>query len=380
MNFKNIKNRKMFWVIVLDLLMITLLMINLLWIVFDWLFTVEYFSLLIQKYLNSFYEFYLPINKKFWFYDFIFVGIFLVEIIIRWIIAIKRKTYHRWFFYPFVHWYDVLGCIPVGSWRILRILRIISITFRLQKLKIIDISKNYVFKVINKYFNVLMEEVSDRVVVNVLEGIQDETKTGTPVVSRIIDEVVKPQKEILVDIIASKVQTITKSTHLVYENELEDYIDLKVSQAIEKTAEMKLLSKVPMIGSVLGTSIEKTVGEVVFNVINGILYDLSSDKNDATINQVAGKIVDNLLEEVEIGVGEKIIEDVLVDSIEIIKDQVKIQQWKVKDLEEKELKIKAKINRKLEKSEKKKLKKLKKQKDDAVIKDPLFVVKNGADK
>ena len=52
--------------------------------------------------------------------------------------AIRKQTYPRWYFYPFLHWYDLLGCIPIGSFRMLRLLRLISLTIRLQKMGIID--------------------------------------------------------------------------------------------------------------------------------------------------------------------------------------------------------------------------------------------------
>lgn len=61
----------------------------------------------------------------------IFVSIFIAELLIRWMVTIHQKTYHKWFFYPVIHWFDVLGCIPVGSFRWLRLLRVFSILYRL---------------------------------------------------------------------------------------------------------------------------------------------------------------------------------------------------------------------------------------------------------
>src|SRR5690606_42147929 len=47
----------------------------------------------------------------------LFVSVYLTEFSIRWLVAIARRTHERWFYFPFVHWYDLLGCIPVGSFR-----------------------------------------------------------------------------------------------------------------------------------------------------------------------------------------------------------------------------------------------------------------------
>ncbi|MGM8888325.1 hypothetical protein ACS8FD_20520, partial [Psychrobacter sp. 1U2] len=62
-----------------------------------------------------------------------FFTIFLIiELLVRWAIAIKDKVYYRWFFFPFVHWYEVLGCFP--QLRALRLFRAVIIGRRLHQL------------------------------------------------------------------------------------------------------------------------------------------------------------------------------------------------------------------------------------------------------
>ena len=42
-----------------------------------------------------------------------FFTLFLIfELLVRWAIAIKENVYYRWFFFTFVHWYEVRGCFP----------------------------------------------------------------------------------------------------------------------------------------------------------------------------------------------------------------------------------------------------------------------------
>ncbi|MEZ5021997.1 MAG: hypothetical protein R2728_01825 [Chitinophagales bacterium] len=81
---------------------------------------------------------------QFLYYDLVFVGIFVLELSVRWTIAIFRNTYAKWFFYPFIHWYDVLGCIPLSSFRALRLLRVFSMFYRLNRLGIIDMRSTYI--------------------------------------------------------------------------------------------------------------------------------------------------------------------------------------------------------------------------------------------
>ncbi len=166
---------------VIDLLMIALVILNLGLILFDWLFQVPPVQGFLADMTPAFHAFYRDtIHSNFLFYDLCFVAVYLTEFVIRWIVAIARSTYHRWFFYPFAHWYDLLGCIPVGSFRWLRILRVVGLVMRLQRMGIIDLSQTWLGQTILKYYGIVVEEVSDRVVINVLSGAQARDRWRQP--------------------------------------------------------------------------------------------------------------------------------------------------------------------------------------------------------
>ena len=117
---------------ILDFVMLVLIISNLFCLVFDTFFENRIVQDLLFWAFPGFTEFYKSqIHPNFLVYDLIFVSVYLSEFVLRWIIAIRRKTYYRWFFYPFVHWYDLIGCIPVGAFRWLRLLRVFSIVYRL---------------------------------------------------------------------------------------------------------------------------------------------------------------------------------------------------------------------------------------------------------
>jgi len=351
--------------------MIIILLTNFFWILFDWLFTFDSLNTFLFEHINGFYNFYIPIHEKFWFYDYLFVSVFILELLIRWTIAIKNKTYHRWFFYPFIHWYDTLGCIPVGSWRALRILRVISILLRLQRLQIIDLSKNFIIKRINKYFGILMEEISDRVIVNMIEGVQDELNKGIPIIKKIIDEIIYPKKQILVEMITVQLRKVLKDTHPKYENELKDYVNHRVSISIEKTPEVKIINKVPVFGSVISTAIEKIVSDVVFNVINDFLTDISASKNTEIVNDIVEMFFESILFHVK-SEQNLVFEEIFSDSLELVKNNVKIQRWKLKEIEERKKQIRQKFDKLKEGKSLKELEKLEAEEKEAIISDPLI--------
>ena len=194
---------------VIDLLMIALVILNLGLILFDWLFQVPPVQGFLAEMTPAFHAFYRDtIHSNFLFYDLCFVAVYLTEFVIRWIVAIARSTYHRWFFYPFAHWYDLLGCIPVGSFRWLRILRVVGLVMRLQRMGIIDLSQTWLGQTILKYYGIVVEEVSDRVVINVLSGAQREIGGGSPLLHRIETQVLAPRQDKLVSFIATRIAVL----------------------------------------------------------------------------------------------------------------------------------------------------------------------------
>ena len=48
----------------------------------------------------------------FWLIDLPFLTLFLFEFGVRWSLSVRRREYARWYFFPMLHWYDVLGLIP----------------------------------------------------------------------------------------------------------------------------------------------------------------------------------------------------------------------------------------------------------------------------
>ncbi len=328
---------------VLDILMMAILVINLALILFDWIFVSESVQNLLRQYSPDFFYYYhANIHRDFLRIDLYFVSIFVVELIIRWIIAIKNGTYHRWFFYPFVHWYDVLGCIPVGTFRFLRILRVVSIIIRLQKLKVIDLTQTYLYGKFTKYTNIIVEEISDRVVVNILEDVQDEINRGGPITDRVLSEVIMPQKETLVEWISHRVQRVSTEAHEAYKEDIRQYVNKRITEAVEQNKEIAVIEQVPVLGRVISNHLEKAISDIVYNVISGAFEDLASQNNKSLVQDLTDLTLDSLQIESDDTIN-LVAKDMVLQALELVKGQVKVQQWKIRDMEEREAKMKAKM-------------------------------------
>lgn len=332
MNFKEALKSKYSILVFIDLFMMVLLIVNLSLIIFDWIFSISFVGQLLQEHIPDFYSFYYTnIHINFGAIDLAFVAVFLSEFMFSWILAISRKMYHKWFFYPFLHWYDLIGCIPVGSLRFVRILRVFSILVRLQNLKIIDLTNSYIFTSLKKYYSVIVEEVSDRVVVNILEGVQEEVSSGGPVVDSIINEVIRPKQDLLVEWISRRLEIALERDVLIRKHEIEAYVENLISESLGKNAELKTIELLPVLGKKITDTIENSISNIINSIIETALTDMASYKNRAIVKDATDIILNSIEHKDEEADLDNIFSDMSNDVIEIIKKQVLIKKWKLKE-------------------------------------------------
>lgn len=329
-NWQKLRESHEGYLLALDILMLWLLTINLVWYFLDVLFGVALVRNALDQVMPSYSAIYArDIHPNFVLYDLGFLAVFLAEFFFRWGLAIKQRTYHRWFFFPFVHWYDVLGCIPLGGFRLLRLLRVFSIIYRLHKLGIIDFRQSALLRVGEKYYRILVEEVSDRVVINVLEGVQSEIDTGGDVSRRLVDAILRPRRDVIVPWLASRLGQGLRQSLEPRRDEIGRYVRNTVHKGLNDSEELQNVSQIPMVGSYLEARLEKAISEIVHNIVMQIAADLDGIEDDHYLQQLSGMLFDALLEPHEaMGLAMR---DTLLDSLEMIKQQVAVQQWKRSD-------------------------------------------------
>ncbi|UZR92375.1 hypothetical protein [Chondrinema litorale] len=313
----------------LDIIMLLLVTANLLLIVFEWVFTYQIIQDLLKDSLPVFFDlYYTNIHTNFIIIDLVFVAIFISELLFRWGIAIYRKTYHSWIFYPFIHWYDVLGCIPLGGFRFLRVLRVFSMVYRLERMGVINLSESWLFKQLKRYYQIFLEEVSDRVVVNIIDGVKAELEGGSPISNKIVGDVLVPQKEEITSWVSDRVDAALSSTYQLHRDEIKKYIDELMVRALEKNKEVMTLELVPVLGSYLTSRVEKLISDIVFNVINEAVEDIANHR-DKAVEEIAELVFDGLLHTSQDEKFNKFALSVVSETLDIVKDKVKEKQWKI---------------------------------------------------
>ena len=326
-NRENLKSSHQLIWFVIDFLMLGLLIVNLSFIIWDSIYNFVAVQNLLKDYAPALQSAYHPIHERFIFYDLIFVAIFLSEFVLRWSYSIRAKVYDRWYFYPFIHWYDLVGCIPVGSLRFLRILRVISIIYRLHQYKIIDFTNTRLFRFVNFYYEAFMEELSDRIVLKVLSGVQEEVRRGSPLFERIQQDILYPRREMLSDWISERVAVAAKEGYVPNRGALRAYLENRVDQALKQNLELSRLKYLPVVGPTIQDTLENAVGDIVANVIHQILEDLASTSNHAFIEDIVNVFLPEPGQQQEEAENEALI-NLILEVIDAIKDQVRVKHWR----------------------------------------------------
>ncbi len=310
------------WIIV-DLLMLGLLLINLVWLLFDSLYATQAFKTMLSSINLGIVEGYAPIHDNFTLYDLAFVGIFLSEFCVRWLASILRKTYMRWYFFPFIHWYDLVGCIPLGGARIFRFLRVFSILYRLQKYQIIDLRNTAVYRFIVFYYDVFVEELSDRIVVKVLSDAQKDIAAGSPLIEDISQQVIGTRLPVLTQWLSSVMVHIGESIeHNNHSESVRSHVQKSVGKAVRNNTQVSILKLVPMLGSTIEKTLEQSVTDIVTQSIINLLKDIAPEKIDDFVEHGLGRFSneDNMLDQ----------EVLLIvnECLELVKQHVSQQRWK----------------------------------------------------
>jgi hypothetical protein len=332
--FNNAEQQRL---LLVDILMLLLVITNLLFFLFYWSYGFATFRAVIDFIYKPFSDYYATqIAPNFEIIDLAFVSIFILELLIRWGLAIYRKTYEKWFFYPFVHWYDTLGCIPMsGAFKFLRLFRLFSLLYRFQRLGLVDFTATYVYKTFFKYLNILVEEVSDRVVINVIENVQKEVEKGNPLVDKIINDIIKPKEDLIVDFASKSISVAVTNTYYNRREELSAYLKGIVTKAVDENKEVKTIALIPGVGKPITQMLDSAIHNIAFNVIDNAMEDLAKNKDKEAIKYIIDSLLDTIQDnsnpqDIQL---QKMAKNIVFESLELVKEQVAIKEWKAKEME-----------------------------------------------
>ncbi len=260
----------------------------------------------------------------FWLIDLPFLALFWIEFVTRWNLAIRRRTYARWYFFPIFHWYDLLSLIPVTALRPLRLLRVVSIYMRLRQSDLSKVGRDFLSRGVAYISNIITEEVSDRVAVRILDEYREEIEDGTHI--RIARAVVRPRREEIERVVVTQLRSILTDQETIERFRL--LLTLNLENAV---AESESLRSLPLPHLVVAPVV-RTVGEVILETtLETISSTLDSPDGEEAVQAVAASIIDAFFEGPALAELESLVRDISLQVIDHMKEVVAVQKWAVPD-------------------------------------------------
>ncbi len=264
-----------------------------------------------------------------------FTIFFVFEVAIRWLVVMVKppqkltgeRLYAHWLLFPVFHWYEILGCIP--SLRILRLIPIGLIGYRLHKLGHSVIPQKWLTKG-KFYYEVVLEEVSDRIVIKILEGVRDELQ-GQQAHDNIVQSLLDKHRIAIAQAISEVLQHALTPALLANQTELASAIGDTVARTLKAMPELHQTARlVPVVGA----KIEQQILGLAEQLGQRLTHELLTPLTAIPIApQVANPVLLQIGQEISrVRVDTPLLSELsrtlIFEGIDLIIAQVKIQQWK----------------------------------------------------
>lgn len=310
----------------IDLLMMVIGFMSLSLLVFDSMWVVpELRSLMGWIVPPQWLDAYAPVHEHFFRIDGIFVSIFLTEFLVGWGLALWNRRYNHWLAYPVFHWYDIIGCIPAAGLRWLRVLRIFGILVRLQHLELIDYRTWPPYRWFMRFYDIIMEEISDRVVIQILSGAQEEIGASRSIERKVLERVVHPRQASITSAMRRRVVHITEKSYTSARDDIQVFVKNSVSEAVRANREIKRIDRIPFVGGVASGMLDEAITDIVCRVVDELAGKVSGDEFEMLFTDLVSGVIEGLTETSESETDQ--LSDAIVDIIEVMKEQVAQRRW-----------------------------------------------------
>lgn len=253
-----------------------------------------------------------------------FTLLWITELLIHWAVSVYRKEYPRWFFFPFYHWYEVLALIP--QLRFLRLFRACVIAYQLHQLGYHIIPKKW-YKWGEFYYFLILEELTDRIALTMISGVERELKQNS-LLKQTIQDMMDKHRQLFATTLAELLQeSLAKALH-DQQRQMSYNVGQIVNKAIEDTPELhQMLRLFPVIGGRMEQQIQSIGQRLGENIMHGLLepfVEQSDEIANDTYQLIAKKASQAQLDTDNLT---KLVQSVIFDSLTIVRKQVKIKQW-----------------------------------------------------
>lgn len=256
----------------------------------------------------------------FWKIDLPFLALFWVEFMARWGLAVRRRSYARWYFFPIFYWYDLLSLVPVTALRPLRLLRLVSIYMRLRQSDLSRVGKDVVSRGVAYISNIITEEVSDRVAVRILSEFAEEIGDGTHV--RIARAAIEPRRAEIERVLVTQIRAILSNPETIAR--FKRLLELNLEVAVEESASLRALP----LPHIVVKPVVRAAGEVILaTTLETITATVDSPRGEEALQAVAAAVLDELFTGPALAELETLAREISLQVISQMRDVVTVRKW-----------------------------------------------------
>ena len=257
---------------------------------------------------------------NFWMIDLPFLLIFAWEFFIRWLVAIRRRTYPKWWFFPVFNWYDLLGIVPLRHFRFFRLFRVISIYIRLHKSDLTWVGQDPISRTVAYISGIIAEEISDLVAIRIMTEAQEEIREGTH--GRIFRSVVEPRLDEIEDVVVHQVREMISSEPT--QDRLRVLLRLSLDTAVKETEAVRNLP----IPSALLAPLVQYVGQVLMEAtLQTATTTLQTEEGQEAVREVVRSLLEGLFSGPGIDEVETLSEHIVLAILDEMKAAVAVKKW-----------------------------------------------------
>lgn len=261
-----------------------------------------------------------------------FVAVFLIEFAVMWARAVRRYGPDQRILFPLYRWYDIVGCLPLQSLRLLRLIRVWAIYRRLLASELLTLGDGPIARLIGRYRDMISEEISDQVAERILTNIQAKIQAGSG--RTVVEQVVASHKGDLQRVTVAALRKLEQRLLTERRPAWVAFLTDIVEQAVATSPEVRKLRQLPLISGRIERLISRPSLE---QVVEGSLDSLAEAvrhalHDEAGVDFVKG-LVDDVLDEV-IALSHDQLVQALLQSInlqlidELKRDTALVKRWR----------------------------------------------------
>lgn len=266
----------------------------------------------------------------FFYLDLAFVLVFAVEFLIMWGIAIRRHGPDQRVIFPLYRWYDVLGLLPLPQFRFLRLFRVYAIYRRLVQSDLVTIGEGPIHRLMNRWKDILSEELSDQVAVKILTDAQDDIRHG--VHKAVLEETIRAHKAELKQSLLQSVRKMEERVLVAKHDEWVAFLAEIVEKSIKDSDEYRRLAKVPFVSFQLNDMVSRErvsrlVDQSLTNVSRGIYHALYTQAGEAFMDGLLDDVLEEVIAISKDGMMEDLLQRINIKLLDEFKRSTQVKKW-----------------------------------------------------